>query len=113
MSEQIVEILMKMEREIGEIKATGISTLEQAKKTNGRVTCLEGTHAELAKIVSRHNGILIKWEQCEQEQKQNSKELRTKGWALLEKIIWGAIGAGLLYIFKDVPAIINFIQQLQ
>lgn len=112
MSEQIVEILMKMEREIGEIKATGISTLEQAKKTNGRVTCLESTHAELAKLVSRHNGIIIKWEESEECKKEDIREFKKRGWVLVEKVIWAAVGAMIIWFFKDIPLITNFIQKI-
>ncbi len=62
MSNDILQILLNIERELGEIKSTGVTTLEQATKTNGRVTSLEDTHRELARIVSRHNGVLLKWE---------------------------------------------------
>ena len=105
MSEQIIEILMKIERELGEVKTTGLTTLEQAKKTNGRVTCLEGIQAEQARMLSRHNGVLLKWEENEETSK---KEYRL----LTRKLVWIVGGAFLIYVFRDLPAITGFITHL-
>jgi hypothetical protein len=105
MSEKIIELLMNMEREIGEIKATGVSTLEQAKKTNGRVTCLEESNLKLSNIVSRHNGVLLKWEECETEDKRDNKQLK-------KRVYWALGIALLVYIFKDIPQLTGFLTKL-
>ena len=105
MSEQIIEILMKIERELGEVKATGLTTLEQAKKTNGRVTCLEGIQSEQAKMLSRHNGVLIKWEENEETSKKDYR-------ILTRRMVWIVGIALLIYIFRDLPQITNIFYKI-
>ena len=112
MSEEILKLLMSMERDIGEIKATGLSTLAQATKTNGRVTCLEESNRELSKIVSRHNGVLLKWEQNEEDSKQLRLE-RTRAFiSMMPKALWVLLAIGLFFIFEDFPNIIDFLKAL-
>jgi ribosome-binding ATPase YchF (GTP1/OBG family) len=105
MSEEIIKILMNIERELAEVKTTGLSTLAQATKTNGRVHCLEESNSKLSNIVSRHNGILLKWEENEENVKKDYR-------LLTRKLVWIVAGAFLIYVFRDLPAITGFITHL-
>ena len=96
---------MDIKGEIGEMKATGITTLEGVKKTNGRVTCLEESNLKLSNIVSRHNGILLKWEEVSEEATRDNKKLiRRVGWVTLVGL--------LVYIFRDLPQITSFLTKI-
>lgn len=102
MSEEIIKILMNMEREIGEIKATGLTTLAQATKTNGRVTCLEESNIKLSNILSRHDNQLTKIDEIDTVKNKDDK-------LLIRRVSW-ILGIGLLlYIFKDIPQITSFL----
>lgn len=112
MNEEMLKLLMSIERELGEIKATGLSTLAQATKTNGRVTCLEKTNEELSKIVSRHNGVLMKWEKNEEGAKELKLE-KSKQWISFQgKAIWVVIAIILAYLLGDYPQVLDFIKNI-
>jgi len=75
--------------DLGEIKATSIATLEQAKKTNGRVTALETWQEEVKVKVAYQKGY-------------------TKGRITILVILAGALGA---FIYQGVvPIIAAYIQ---
>jgi len=68
--ESVAEHLFNISADIGEIKANGVATLTEARRTNGRVTKLEEVVVELKEavgkislLISRHNGDLLKHEQ--------------------------------------------------
>lgn len=118
MSDEILKVLLDMKSEISEVKTTGLATLEQAKKTNGRVTSLEVSNLNLSNLVSRHNGEILKAQQerkkeledRERIEEEKEKEKRQFLYVVLEKVAWLMLG---FVIFKFAsPVFLEIIKLL-
>lgn len=112
MTDEVLKILIEMKGEISEIKATGIATLNQATRTNGRVTVLEKSNEELSKLVSRHNGELLRIAKMEEERreqiKENGKQRNNLYFFFIEKIVLILTGLFLAKFFG--PELTRLIQ---
>lgn len=92
MEEKLLDNVIEIKEQIGEIHGTMNAVLVQVEKTNGRVTLSEKTVSELAKICSQNSGQLIAiWDRLEKEkgQKEESeKRIRSFLWRNGERIIF-------------------------